>query len=432
MRRLLLAVLLLAVGGCAAPVKVSSVSPHVGTLDETFVEEAVTRLQEVHTVRTPADGRIGRLRWEPGDRVRRGQELVRFDARPAELENLESHEQQEASQARLVLTRGTGVEEAAVRQARAQLREAQARQAAGSARRDQARARSRQADVEARRSRQLFGQDAIPRQRLEADELAARTAAQLVTELEAQLRAQAEAATVAGEQLEEAQARLARRLQEGNVAVRELGEARARHLRTGYELSRQAVRAPVDGVVLERFEQGPGYYPAGTRLLALADPTRLEARAEVLTEDALRLAPGTPVRLEPAPGRPPLEGRVARVEPAGFTKFSSLGVEQRRVNVIVSFLERPAGLGTGYRLRARFVVGQQQDALLVPRAAVLQRADGASYVLLLEQGRLRERPVKLGLQGDLEVQVLEGLTPQDALVALPETTMREGQAAAGE
>jgi len=430
MKCVLMAVmLLLGLTGCGAPEKVRAVAPRVGPLEETLTEEAVTRLAEIHVVRTPAEGRIERIRWEPGDRVRRGEVLVCFDARPAELEHLESAEQEEARRARWTLARTTAVEEAAVRQALAQLSAAQHAQAAWSARREQALARSEHADVEAARSRSLFSQDAIPRQRLEADEVTARTARQLVRELEAQVKTQADAVVAAREQLGEARARLERRSQEGQIALHELGEAHARYLRTGHELIRQTVRSPVNGVVLERFEQGPGHYSAGTRLLALGDPSRLEARAEVLTEDALRLSPGTPVRLEAAPGRPVLAGRVQRIEPAGFTKFSSLGVEQRRVNVIIRFLRPPAGLGLGYRLRARFVVGQAEEALLVPRASVLEKPDGTCYVLVVENGRLRERTVQLGLQGELEVQVLTGLTSADRLVALPETTMQEGQRA---
>ncbi len=51
-------------------------------------------------------------------------------------------------------------------------------------------------------------------------------------------------------------------------------------------------------------------------------------------------------------GDQPLSGRVRTVEPAGFTKVSSLGVEKQRVLVIVGFTSPPEiweGLGALYR-----------------------------------------------------------------------------------
>ncbi|MFW6303833.1 MAG: efflux RND transporter periplasmic adaptor subunit, partial [Candidatus Sumerlaeota bacterium] len=148
--------------------------------------------------------------------------------------------------------------------------------------------------------------------------------------------------------------------------------------------------------------------------------------ADVLSEDALRLKVGDPVELDAAGREGPLTGSVKRIEPMGFTKRSSLGVEQQRVNIIFSLDESPDGLGVGYRLQARFITHSKQDALLVSRFSVLQDTDGSYYVLKIADGALQRQNVEVGLSSDLKMEITQGLTAEDLIVETPDTTMEEG------
>ena len=208
----------------------------------------------------------------------------------------------------------------------------------------------------------------------------------------------------------------------------QLTQAKARGARAAHDLALAKVLSPIDGVVLERLEQGDRTLPAGHALLLLGNLDELEVVADVLTQDAMRLAAGSPVALTPVVGGTTIAGTVKRIEPAGFTKLSSLGVEQQRVRVIVAFDAPPEGLGVGYRLQAEFFTGRKTDALLVPRFSVLQAPDRSFYVLKVEDGRVRKQPVEIGLRNDLQMEVVAGLAEGDALVAKPDTTMKEGMA----
>ena len=148
--------------------------------------------------------------------------------------------------------------------------------------------------------------------------------------------------------------------------------------------------------------------------------------AEVLTQDALRLTIDTEVHLTATGLGESLDGRVKRVEPAGFTKLSSLGVEQQRVQVIVTPARRPPSLGVGYRLQARFFTGRKPDALIVPRFSVLQGVNGEHYVFKVVDDELVRQAVKVGLRNDLDFEILDGLSPEERIVATPDTEMREG------
>jgi hypothetical protein len=73
-----------------------------------------------------------------------------------------------------------------------------------------------------------------------------------------------------------------------------------------------------------------------------------------------------------------LAGRVRRVEPAAFTKISTLGVEEQRVNVLIDIIspaEQWARLGDAYQIDAQIVVFTQEDATVVPAGALFRRGD---------------------------------------------------------
>lgn len=75
--------------------------------------------------------------------------------------------------------------------------------------------------------------------------------------------------------------------------------------------------------------------PAGDILLEIGDLSTLEVVADYLSTEAVQLRPGMPVLIDQWGGDGALSGRIRRIEPAGFTKVSALGVEEQRVNVRV-------------------------------------------------------------------------------------------------
>jgi len=166
----------------------------------------------------------------------------------------------------------------------------------------------------------------------------------------------------------------------------------------------------------------------GTPLVEIGDPQRLEVVTDLLSADAVKVAAGSEVLLEHWGGTQALTGHVRRVEPAGFTKVSALGVEEQRVNVVID-LDGPdeAGfaLGDAYRTEVRIVVWRGADVVTVPTGALFRRGDGWA-VFVVERGRARERPVQLGQRTGREAQVLDGLAAGDRVVLYPPDTLEDG------
>jgi HlyD family secretion protein len=220
------------------------------------------------------------------------------------------------------------------------------------------------------------------------------------------------------------------------VATHELAEARAALLRTRPRSPGEPdpgafeVRSPISGKVLKVHQESAAVVTPGHKILEVGDPRDLEVEVDLLSPDAVRVAPGNRVLFEHWGGEAPLNGRVRRIEPAGFTKISALGVEEQRVWVLIDFTdpeEKWRRLGDAYRVETRVVIWERESVLKVPAGAVFPRGDGWA-VYAVEDGRAVLRPVQVGRSNGLETQILGGLAEGDEVVLHAGDRVKDGTA----
>src|SRR5205085_2668963 len=129
----------------------------------------------------------------------------------------------------------------------------------------------------------------------------------------------------------------------------------------------------------------------------------LEIMLEMLSEDAVKVQAGAKATLEGWGGQT-LSATIRRVEPAGFTKISALGIEEQRVRVILDFLDPAAqwpNLGTGYRVSAKIVVWSAEGVLKVPLGALFR--DGNRWACyFVRNGVAALAPLTIGHLNDVE------------------------------
>lgn len=188
------------------------------------------------------------------------------------------------------------------------------------------------------------------------------------------------------------------------------------------------VRAPVSGTVLAILEPEARPVPLGTPLLTIGDLGRMGIEADVLSTDAVQIAPGAPARITGWGGREDLQASVNRIDPMGRTRLSALGVEEQRVVVHLDLQSPPdqrVGLGDRFHVRVRIRLWSAEDVLQMPVGALFrQGTDWAVYRVV--EGRARLTPIRIGRMTDQDVEVLEGLAEGDALVLYPGDEIAEG------
>lgn len=178
------------------------------------------------------------------------------------------------------------------------------------------------------------------------------------------------------------------------------------------------------GRVLRIPEKSERVVAAGTPLLELGDPTRLEIVVDLLSEDAVKVHSGDRMLVGDWGGDHPLEAHVRNVEPSGFTKVSALGVEEQRVNAIADLDETPPQLGDGYRVETQIVLWEGV-VLKVPASALFQ--DGEQWrVFVVRDGRARSQIVQIDHRNPFEAGISGGLAAGDLVVRHPTDKLTDG------
>jgi HlyD family secretion protein len=364
------------------PIAVDVTEVERGRLTVAVRDEARTRVRDVYDVTAPIAGHLLRPQLRAGDRVDAGDVIARI--LPEDPPLLDSRAEAEA---------------------RAALRSAEAALAAARIEAERAAAELANQRIEAERITTLFGRELVSREAYDRSRLA--------------LNVAEAAATAATE----------------NVRVSEasLDAARVRLMQPGHRDGTGDtvdVRAPVSGSVLRVAQESEGVVSAGSLLLTLGDPGDLEIVAELLSTDAVQIAPGAEVRIENWGGRDtsPLAGRVRLVEPFGFLKVSALGVEEQRVNVIIDFADPPeqwSSLGHGFRVEVAVVTWEREDVVQLPVAALF-RSGGDWAVFRVENGQALLTPVEVGRDNGRQAEILGGINPGTTIVLYPGEQVSDG------
>lgn len=355
-----------------ASIAVETGTVQSGPMQVTVDEQGETRSHDRFVVAAPVSGRLLRVLHHDGDSVAQNEIVAALAPTP-----LSARERDEVH-ARVAAAA------AAQRSAEAELNHALADLA--------------QAQRESTRVEQLFGRGLVARQPLEQAQNAAGTLEQEVEA--ARSRAQAAAAD-----LREAQA--------GLIALKH----------SGHDVVE--LRAPAGGRILRITEASERVVGAGTPILVIGDLAHLEVVIEMLSSEAVKVSAGMPAFLENWGGDKPLRARVRLVEPYAFTKVSALGVEEKRTNVVLDFIDPPGTLGDGYRVIGRIIIWQSGSVLKAPVSALFRCGPGWC-VYILDGSRARQRAVRLGHMSSSEAEVLSGLQENERVVRHPPNELHDG------
>ncbi len=396
------------------------IRPRVGAIRSYVEEQAVTELPRDHLIATPIGGWLEPIELREGDAVKKGQVLARLDEEDLADRVRQAEQRIAVLETKIRETQDNRLEDNALVEVKATVKAFDETVRAAEAKVRAALAVLEFAESELKRLRQLRETNAASDREIREAEATWRKASadheSDALELAA-LKTLAAISYIGPKFINDYKDRKSFKLE---TYRKQLEEARAELEIQKRNLGRTVVTSPVDGVVLNRHQTRRQYLPAGTPLLTLGQLDEMEVTAEVLTEDATRISPDDPVEVfGKAVPRGPITGRVLRVYPAGFTKISSLGVEQQRVKVAVKLDERPEQLGVGFRVHVRMYYAEAVDAVVLPRTSLFRGDRGEWRVMAVKEGVTELRETKIGLMNDEQAQIVEGVTPRDLVVARP-------------
>lgn len=187
-------------------------------------------------------------------------------------------------------------------------------------------------------------------------------------------------------------------------------------------LALQRILAPFDGVITRRsVDVGALVTAGGTELFAVTQtrPLRLTVWVPQTYANEVRRGQQVAILLEEFPGN----------EFLGAIEHVSGGLDattrSRQVEIVVPNAD--GQLLPGAYANVRLDLKNSVNALVIPPSALIVDRDGAQVIVIGADRRLQFRPIKLGRDLGRELEVLEGITAQDAIVANPSDQLRDGE-----
>ena len=237
-------------------------------------------------------------------------------------------------------------------------------------------------------------------------------------------------------------ARIEKLVKTGALPGEELDKARvkassaqARLARATERLGDYRVSAPWAGLVSRVYVTVGDFVGARAPLVELFDPQSLVLRFAVPERSAARVQSGAPIAttLDAHPGRT-LAAKVTRIYP---------DIDHRtHTRTVEGTIAADVALAPGMFARLRLTLATVPDALTVPVEAVVQR-QGKPVVFVIASDRIpaassrsaegartgiaRQRPVKLGLEVDGVVQVVEGVKKGEPVAVAGHNRLRDGK-----
>ena len=258
------------------------------------------------------------------------------------------------------------------------------------------------------------------------------SAGQVLIELEqsdlqsrvAQARARVESAQARLKEARQSLSRAADLARRGLLAQSDLDRARAQHDALAAELAsaRQAlqeaqatlgfaaVRAPIDGRIVDRFAEPGDTAQPGVQLLSLYNPLSLRVAAHVREELAVQLALDQPIEVVVPALDQTLASELEELVPAANPGSRSFLVKSR--------LRQFEGLLPGMYARLRVPAGTG-SLLLVPRDRVASVGQ-LDIAWVVDDGAIERRFLRLGKPyPDGMVEVISGLREGDLVLPVP-------------
>lgn len=184
------------------------------------------------------------------------------------------------------------------------------------------------------------------------------------------------------------------------------------------------VKASQSGTVIH-VEEVPPSQAAMRPTVVIADLEKQEVRAEVSEFEALKVEKGQAVTLESdAVPEETWEGEVSRVAylPADSDRS---GNNEPVVYPITISLNEALPVKLGSRLMV-VIQTKPTEADTLPQSAIVTRGD-QSLVFVVEDGKVREQEVELGISDGERVQIVSGVETGEDVVVEPPQDLKNGE-----
>jgi membrane fusion protein, multidrug efflux system len=206
----------------------------------------------------------------------------------------------------------------------------------------------------------------------------------------------------------------------------EISQAKLQRTETLLQYAR--IAAPFAGVITARFVDPGAFIPAATAgstprsaaMLTLMDFGRVRVQVFVPEAEVPFITNGVPVKLT-------LEEFPGRTFAATVTRFAHALDEATKTMLTEIEMPNPAReLRPGAYASVQLEVQRKLDALLIPVQALSAEKAG-NFVFTIADSKAKKTPVKTGFNDGTNVEITEGVKPDQPVILVGKQTLNDGQ-----
>jgi len=179
-----------------------------------------------------------------------------------------------------------------------------------------------------------------------------------------------------------------------------------------YQLARlddTVIKVPFKGLIVRRDREPGDVVVPGSSIFLLISTEEMWVRVWVNETEMEKVAPGQNARVifRSEPERP-FSGKIVRLG-------RETDRETREFLVDVRVESLPKNWSVGQRAEAFIKTAEKKDVVLLPARFIIRERDRTG-VFIEERGKAVLRPIRIGLRGRENVEILEGLNPGDTII----------------
>ncbi|SKA82786.1 HlyD family secretion protein [Clostridium sp. USBA 49] len=180
----------------------------------------------------------------------------------------------------------------------------------------------------------------------------------------------------------------------------------------------------IDGVVTSlNITEGTSSIASAQPAITIQDVENLKAVMYVGKYDAGKIKEGQEAIIKS--GDKEYKGKVSFIDPTAKKTVSATGTDTS-LGVDIDILDKAQELKIDFDVDVDILLGQVDNALKIPAESIKTTKEDKTFVYVIEGDKAVEKEVKLGLQSDMEVQVLEGLNKGEKVILNPSETIKNG------
>ena len=193
--------------------------------------------------------------------------------------------------------------------------------------------------------------------------------------------------------------------------------------RSEYELAQlkiknSKIRSPISGVVSDRLIKNGNMIKTDQEVFKITDFDPILAVLKVPEHEMSKIQQGQQALLQvDAIKKQTFDGQVLRVSPVVDPQTGTF-------EVTVSIKDKSKQLKPGMFGRVRIVYDTRQNALTIPKNAVMSE-DGMNSVYVIKNNLAYKKDIRTGYANGNNIEVIEGLAPSDTVVTIGQSSLQD-------